>query len=421
MSRRHKRMSLSASFDGRLIDFGSQFAIVPSKFGDALNAMQVPQRSSSLQSVRGMVFVACYIAGLVLPGTKRLEAAQKESGVQAEEVRPLAPDNELVKFVLTGIRSAHDQLRSGAFRVVDTTFQSKAPDVGPDEEDLTQELRVYYAFDRVRDLLRYDERHVHGPLAALHGVRYIYTGDRCYYRLLDNVEIYVYPRNDVPVFDMRPFEVQQIGLGNVFEFRDRLAFDSLCDRFSNTFTSVKQPANEDKTVDLLFLAPKAKANFMLRVDPKKSYLPVLLEMRYDGSEQPFAVTETQWEFRDDVWVPISMICNYRQPNGITRRKLSFEWESINRLLDDNLFSKEAMDIKKGNLFVDYTVNPAKPVIQRPDRAEGANVRENLGATNGKTPPSRHVWILTLNGIAILILGCIVLWRRRVNQSKTLPK
>lgn len=344
------------------------------------------------------------------------------SGEEAERVQKEPPPNsEKLSFVFAGLRSTHEQLRSGLFEAVDKTFRAPADDENeqPSNEPIA-ESQIVCGFDRLNGRLRYDETAVRGMNPG-GGVRYIFEGDHCHYRQLNAIEVNVFPKDAVPTFSVRPFDVRQVGLGNVNDFQERVGFEQLCNGFLNTLTFTQELKNDDGTIDLHFVAPKAPVTVLLRVDPAKGYLPVHLEAAHKRTKQAFATTTTDWKHRNGAYVPVSMNCQYRQPDEVIRKALTFTWKNVNEPVDEKFLSKNAMDIKKGDLLVDFTVDKDKPVIHDPNEIGGADVRETMRETNGQPSQSRLVWLLACNGVGIVIVGGFILWRRRVNQAKTLPK
>jgi hypothetical protein len=324
---------------------------------------------------------------------------------------------ESVSFAFAGIRSTHDRLVSGRFRAVDTRSVSTL-----DGDDITTEevWSMDCEFDRLQELQRFDTVQTGGSLKGF-GVQFLFRDGRCTLRDMGRSGHSIYRAEECPELITRPFEIRQLGLGNIFAFEQRTSFERLCRAFETTYRFIEEVRNDDGTIDLKFDLASARLKFLLRLDSKSGFLPVLLEERFRSSGDLLAVTEMSWISRNGAWAPRLMKGIYNDPHEARRREIRFEWERVNEPVTMARFTLEDMGIVKGDHEVDNTADPKNPIVRRFGMNEGATVREQVEIDSPAVRTSGWIsrWTIVLaNAVVAVVAAAIWFLRRRKRHSQS---
>jgi hypothetical protein len=217
--------------------------------------------------------------------------------------------------------------------------------------------------------------------------------------------------------------------------------DSLSDTtFEQALASLQEHAptevqeEESGLRKIVWLLVSGQHKRTLWIDPSKGFSPVRLEVsdqrvRVGAPKRgdwpvPYVVNEVEWIAVDDIWVPTEFRFEKRMPpppagssqnptgnlkDAVVQYSYSFNWESINRAIPDELFDVNALGAPKGTIITNV-------------EGEKRFVEGVIGGTwkeprlQEPTPPvvglvnSRYVMIV-INVVAVLAILSFLVWRR----------
>jgi hypothetical protein len=345
---------------------------------------------------------------------------------------------ELNRLRFEKIVTERERLHSGKVSIVGLD-ESESFKRGKSHRN-AEEISEHLLFDYSRGLVRQEKtltntsvvNSVTGVKGPLHET-VVFGLDGCYNVQVEAKQIVVGPpRQSAHVLDMRaigflsfqdilsksqfsvllPSYLRGVELGNI-------EFGEVSDK---GFTPISL------TYSLRENNPNAKdAKRTVWVDGARQWIPVRLEESHNKNADkgeydpdwgtPHSVTVTEWQMRQDIWVPMSTTAEYTAELGDVKQKsrfvFSFEWHDVNQLVSDDDFSIKTLDVPKGSHVIeDGRLKPGAVIMtQHPAVPDGATLRKIQEANGRKpsTPPrlvsSQLVWI-SGGMILVILIGCL---------------
>lgn len=157
----------------------------------------------------------------------------------------------------------------------------------------------------------------------------------------------------------------------------------------------------------------AEIEYDYTLNAVQGYVPVRVLLRHTatktGEWSPPDVIETDWIAMNGAYVPKFTRCSGTGPR-MSEHTFSMVWKSVNEPLDPELFSEEAFDLRKGDMFVvangDQTVAVEEIV--------GVEIPKMPVKPPEQPPRSNRVPIVIL--VHAVVIGVYILFRRR-NASR----
>lgn len=149
------------------------------------------------------------------------------------------------------------------------------------------------------------------------------------------------------------------------------------------------------------------------VDPRRRFVPMRTEV-WDGfgptteiAGKLYSVTETKWETKEDVPVPIE--CIYDIVGAPKHAELRFDWKSIGGEIDPRAFTVAGLELPIDTLVIDDRLGTSiiESVIGRPSET----------ATLPIGRQGRWRWLLTGVSVAVLIITVLAIWGRKSVRAR----
>ncbi|PQO27621.1 hypothetical protein C5Y96_19025 [Blastopirellula marina] len=330
---------------------------------------------------------------------------------------------ELQQFIIAGMRTERQQLKSGAY-----TANGKFSVKEPGSPAVSGEMSLKGFFDATQDKFRSDSKRPARTMPSADAKdkwnatsrKVVSTPDMSlfYNENFDRLEVHqpgVLELSSMPNTEGY-LDVRVLGITSFSHlFKNRTIHDS----FSEL---EKAPASEcidegEGIYRIVWITGPEDRRFTIWVDTQNGFTPIRLQWQFYkiGSSgewlDPFEVHEIGWRQSSSEWVPTSYRMNTqialpsrskpdKLENGTPATReihydLSFNWKSINEPLDDTLFEYESMELPVGTSLVDAR----------------SGDRERLGTTgvaSGQpTAPevrtrSPWVWLLVIGNVLFVI-------------------
>lgn len=289
------------------------------------------------------------------------------------------------RFLLEGMLSAREQLRSGVFRTVSCWLRSdlhSAP-----ENAIAGKVQLFCAFDV--DRIRFDRKAPgwvvdrDGPkkdlgnhkyeLSSKKGVldeKFFRTVERSGYWFAGNDTISLVSAATPPMGSVKPFDIRAVGLYSWLDMEQGTPVKQMVQSLLEGQNETVVESLPDGVKLLKMYVPNAREPLSnetkLWIDTHNGFTAKRLELssrtREDGEWKVNGVYETTWQQREDVWVPIEWTMNTRSANRDleVEFRASIAWESVNQLVDGKLFTYQAFDAPESVSVVDSSLGT--PVV-----------------------------------------------------------
>ena len=395
-------------------------------------------------SIAPVRIITAAIIGACLHSPAATAAA---SGEEAEEVD--------VAYILDGMRAERERLVRGVYRVAGTYADeiTESQQFTGGKTLRKGRVEILGAFDHVAGVMRFDRALPawslpSGPLRSAtrraglekppEETKFVFSrrqGESCHYFSLAN-RLEIWPPDVIEPSSMSLaggwMDVRAIGLYNLDQlFKGTSLNDILERRFTQTRPTARRQRNGQYLVTWQL---SAFERWRCWIAPEQGFAPVrfvgqfrLPELGETQWREPHLRREVEWQEISGVWAPRSYRdlyakelppktppqppdYRYKATYQVSEHVWNFDWESINKPINEELLDPEHLDVPNGTKVFDnrsnqpvylYTVgDPRRPM----DLAALASQTLSSGA---------RVTLLVVNiGLILLISTSIVIRRRR---------
>lgn len=317
------------------------------------------------------MWMACLAASLVL--TSAQEAPAMTVPLRGEQV-------QLAILYVQGMKDGRERLRSGVFRARGRQLDNSPELVDKSGSPFENKFEVYCVFDFARDSLRLDWDAPVRSLRSSKGTSSKQSSDVESRAALDAGEFDMHNRTDKYVrtpkcslhwtsnsphtlFQLSPedawkhqpsgLDVRALALLLMADFDAGRGFNDVLHYLAKA--EIAEVADDDKGVShLVWVFGKEKQlQRKLWLDRTKDYAPFRQELRYRvrrgqtsvWEATPREICEVTWERKSGVWVPQTFSLSQElAPYQKSRVEMAFEWEAVNKPVDDNLFTSAGLGL-----------------------------------------------------------------------------
>jgi hypothetical protein len=216
-----------------------------------------------------------------------------------------------------------------------------------------------------------------------------------------------------------PFDVRALGLCYWRGFETYDKFEDLVDRATKmTPREVRREPDGKWRITLERRKPVLMQD-VLWIDESRGFTIARSETRVGNSVDNSIlwddayVSEVSWTDRKGIWVPKTL--KLQETGDIVARSyaLSFEWESVNDPVSDELFTKEGLAGKDRNMIIDMTTGKRVVTSVLNDKPQYRTFYDPKLHVMPENTSSR--WILTIGSVVVsvaLTVAVILIARRR---------
>jgi hypothetical protein len=282
--------------------------------------------------------------------------------------------------------------------------------------DKTEQVEYLYAFDKERDLVRYD-RH-----AADRLIQYAKNDSEVLWHSMRDGRvrgITRYARDyKITVDDASPYGFLTAPLLPGGAYLVKLTEEDLRKITNQMVHSQLAEFNEtERNIELTFeydmqQDPTQRGRSLMVLDREQGTMPTLVEQSLGPRDaSPLTVnarTETVWKQVGDVWVPTS--CRMANLELGQSWDLTYDWKHVNEPLPKELFTANGFAAPIGTLVMNNKLGGA-PVLE-----EIVGEEPKLKDGPPSSPSSRiRIWIIAINVVAIALAGILWLVRSRTRR------
>lgn len=359
-------------------------------------------------------------------------------------------DEQLAKFVIAGLKSNKESLRSGVFTANGSLVRGV-----PSVDDIAGEVQIYCAFDFDRGLFRFErkepqrktlevdaafvkrmEENVLTPeeiaqwrtRSAAQGQHYVTA------KYIETPKSTVHWRSGSPrmvsvhgtdkralgIQNTKAFDVRNLGLAMTMSQENLIPYEKLIAAYGRyTIVEARMVSDTQRLISWV-LGTTQSAKISLLIDVTQGFSPVRLELSErddDGRwNEPKLWNDLSWIRVSGVWVPKTY--SFESRNGLPRvdsSKLDFTWESVNEKLPDKMFSAEGLEESKQSFVMDVRLGVDKAItVSRPKELQA--IIDSHPKEIRTVPRSlwRSYWLW---GSAGLVFGGGVLWWVRFRNGR----
>jgi hypothetical protein len=342
------------------------------------------------------------------------------------------PDQQKAAFLLSGVKTSRDSLRSGAFRA--TGRHSTAHGSG---RRRAGDVEIFAAFDIDRDRNRFDRREDVGwergnaprevaPVVA----RFVRTAAETLHFNSLGGPVFVASVDERPGPFVKAFDIRAIGMGTLADLEAGSTFEELlAQRTTAGVSMVKEDGRDVFVLEWKFVFEQAPPTVLrLWIDEAHGYSPIKCEVVVPTqSDSPAAgnpITERlhfrgecSWTVMHGVWVPTAFSAEV-DPGGDKSEgyDLAFDWEGINQPLPDTLFTIASLEAPPHERVVDRKLGRGIDIGSVEDVVGPARTAPSLPVANGS---GRTIWVALVGvGIAIVCVIVALRWLHRRSQRAT---
>jgi hypothetical protein len=326
-------------------------------------------------------------------------------------------DDRDAQFLLRGLLASREAIRSG--------------DCIAHVVERKNEIECRFAFDYARGVVRFERED-----GVLGRSVYVGTPEEVLVYATRAEEINRHAPNTTPIIrGAMPFDLRRIGITGLASYNSDMTFDKLrkvmlswrAEReVADGVTSLilESPPASDKLKDGTLMYTRARHKFVLEPgdDVNAVTLDVIVRQSTDEAgergvlEQLNQSTATKWKKLEDVYVPIEceMVGNPKTKPSIT--KIRFDWRSVNRPVDDSLFTIESLGAPVGTSIINHRMG--KPIFEGrlgdPKKLAAMEKTSHVADESGGIRWS-YVGIV---GAAVLCACCAIVVRRRILERRS---
>lgn len=341
---------------------------------------------------------------------------------------PVANLEQRSNFAWAGFKDNRDRLQMGVFRA---HGQLK---INTEMNRVEGEVHIFSAFDFPQKLLRFDRAEpVPFKINPTKNARPLSQWGGKYARNRITVDISLpedpfavsFPLGKKAPPQLAVFDVRVVGLYDWLGVTRSFDYDDIYKHYSTRVPAEIEIQDNIYRLSIHQDAGGIPVRHEIWLDGNKGFSPIHFERRFrdakspDGKwSEPDCISESTWNQVDGVWVPSSWKLETLKKGTVQKGYyLTFEWEAINRPIEERLFSKEGFDLPKGTYLVDLRLQ--KPIVTE-IVGGGPNYVLNAEAT---LPThswffSTWVWLLRIALVVLLVAAVLIWWRRRVRITKT---
>ena len=269
------------------------------------------------------------------------------------------------EYLVRGFLDSRERLRAGVF-----TATGSLTDRSAAAGTLTGPVHLFSAFDRDRDLFRFDRTEATrcgrdgqptgdraGWTVCQHGAKYARTPVKsATWSTRDPKATVVRPADGEFNRLVRPFDVRVVGLGNQMALERFTRLEPYCQAVLRNLggATVSEPSSDRLRVRSEDRVAVRHYDF----DRTGHGLPVRCEelrrvRDRPGEWQVWEWATTRWEKRRGVWVPVEMASQTGPDGGDhTRYQLTLNWDKVNEPPDDALFQVHGLGLPTGTAIAD---------------------------------------------------------------------
>ncbi len=283
-----------------------------------------------------------YCAPLVILATlsSSPEVHLKSSTVSSEDLR-------VAELALREMVDARGRLRTGVVRATGTMLTGASSD----QQGGTGPVEIYNVFDNPAGLFRFDLsciKLIDNKYQTVRG-KFVRTPERTllWRDPYDSHRVIVGKVDAKPLTMDIVFDMRVTGLTGPAGLRggSMQTLDGVFRGLSNDVevTAVKE---DGPVLQLDTQSVESKyATSSLWLDRSRGCAPIRVELRLECSSPYRSITELTWKEVSDTWVPSSLsMRDYRMDHLEEQLELAFSWESVNEVIDDVLFTVQALGL-----------------------------------------------------------------------------
>lgn len=381
------------------------------------------------------LFVAACIAFVAAEGGTPLAHAEQRGAV----------DEQLAKFVIAGLKSNRESLRSGVFTANGFLVQGV-----PSMDDITGEVQIYCAFDFDRGLFRFERKEPQRKIvevdaaflkrmeenalrpeeiaqlrtrSAAQGQHYVTA------KYIETPKSTVHWRSGSPrmvsvhgtdkralgIQNTKAFDVRNLGLAMSLNLENLTPYEKLIAAYDKySIVEARMVSDTQRLISWVF-GPDQTLKITLLIDVTQGFSPVRLEFSERDNDgkwgQPNLWNDLTWIRVSGVWVPKTH--SFENRNGLPRldsSKLDFTWESVNEKLPDKMFSAEGLEESKESFVMDVRLGVDKAItVSRPQELQA--IIDSHPKEIRTVPRSlwRSYWLWS--GVGLVFGGGVLWWFR----------
>ncbi len=371
-----------------------------------------------------------------------------ETGRPLPQFDGMSPeDQKRVEFLLRGMQSEREELRSGVARIRGTrkVIRNSNP-----ERNIDSEIVGLLAFDFDNDVFRFDAsipvwasyKNVDSktpghPVAnsnsaqlelVRHTINSVRTSDYfSWHEMLGETDSnLMLSKPDESWSDglrgmFNVVDPRSLGLIDFLEFSEQSPIYGKRADSSGVRMLAELPAVVDGFVQRTPVGLNRSENrlsiqwpfYTLILNEEQGYTPVEYFNTFGGLRYR---SETSWESVNDIWVPTMVSLEESdqfEPDDLTRVVWNLEWSHVNDLVPDRYQQFESFpDVPNGTLVIDTRLPHARSLGSLVDG-------KVLGEfDSGELPKTSNIFLMTLSIVAFVVAVSVWVWRSRGRHAST---
>jgi len=350
-----------------------------------------------------MVVRAWMYAGVACLLNTSISSAQDINATAQDRLR----EDDLIRMrtCLRATRSARELIRSGDLSV---RFAFR-------EGDLSKEMivNVMSIWNEEKRLVRFDYDRPHDKRRG----RFIRGMDASWFETADGSVNKFSVDWSPDEFLFRPFDVRTFGLASPIQFQKRRLFNDLFLDWDDESLWHKVTVEGPLVRMVLRKAIKnAISEDEMVVDTAAGFTPVERIWRgLDLTQEAATISSNKvlvrWKETSGVWVPESAIFETNAGNYHAVSDVTFEWRCVNCDPDSKYFDPDSFALPPETYVVDYSLDNSTPiVVGRLKEPEAVLL----------TPATSNRWLLFVNVVALVVIGCAMVCRRYFIRKRFPP-
>jgi len=363
--------------------------------------------------IRTIAILFSFEMALGIPSVTSGELADFNLDAKAATGAELDKLREEFDFALTGLQASREKIRRGQYSLEEHRIEEAGGKLS--SIDITYST----SFDDDEGLFRTEFEQT-APLPQPNRFIYINRPEESYFWNRQGSFSTMQP-GYLDNHASPPVDVRTLGTGLYYDYVARGQFGE------NGIASLKavllksaELIDVNRQGDIVALHYFSNANhssrFQLLLDESRDFVPVRVEsIVFDSGKNEWREdqsTETTWKLVGDCWMPETL----RSVLPIPQRELElkFRWLSVNKPLDESLFTKESLALPDGTYISNYTLTPNKGILEKivgePDKIDRV-ISTNNWSLGRKL-------LIVVNLVAVAVLFSVIVYRRRRATNAT---